>query len=79
MALIVELGRGHIDLEVSGRKVTVLAEISFTGQPDYVVYTKSIVRWADGKEVTDSEREEILSDLRASMTQSGLTIGMDNR
>jgi hypothetical protein len=72
--MIIEVARGHIDLEVNGRKVTVGGEGSHYGEPDFVVISKSIVHWADGSIITDNEREEIIRDLRESAKRRGLTI-----
>ncbi|WP_374202652.1 Imm74 family immunity protein [Amycolatopsis sp. GM8] len=75
--MIVGSTRGYIELDIDGRTVRVHGE-GFHGElVDYVLDRSSITHWNDGSEVTDSERESILDDLRASALQHGLTIEIE--
>lgn len=75
--VIIEITRGHIDLDVNGRRVRVHGEGFHHGPLDFLVIKSSITRWDDGGEVTESERESILYDLQSSAAERGLAIEIE--
>lgn len=72
--MIINMTRGHVDLDVEGRTIRLQGEGFHRGPIDFLVITAQIRRWDDGAEVTDSERATILEDLQASAAARGLVI-----
>jgi hypothetical protein len=75
--MIVGSTRGHIDLDIDGRKVRIHGEGFHSGPVDFVADKSSITHWDDGSVVSDGEHEIILDDLRASAAERGLTIEIE--
>lgn len=55
-------GRDEIVFEENGRKAVIYSELG--GDPDRVIYVSSIAKWEpphDSEELTDAQRDDILS------------------
>lgn len=74
-AVITEVGRGYVRLELDDRTATVSSEMFLPGHgsPDLIVYPNSW-RWEDGSPMSDEERQALWEDLTASAQQHNLTV-----
>jgi hypothetical protein len=71
--------RSSITLEVDGRPVVLDAEAFLRGHgsPDFVVYSSSMLTWADGSAINSGDKERILEELRRSAAEKGWTIEIE--
>lgn len=78
--MITFITRGHVDLELDGKTVTIQGEALFRTGPDttdFVAYRNSITHWNDGMPVTESDEAAIIRDLIQSGKDRGLIIEVD--
>ena len=73
--------RGRIEAEINGRRISIQGEgyrpKPGSGDPDFVVFTPSITRWADGSAVTEQDLATILDDLRACASAKGIVLDFE--
>jgi immunity protein 74 of polymorphic toxin system len=78
--VIVFITRGHIDLEVAGRAISVQGEALFRSQEnstDFVVYKSMIKNWGDGGVVSDADLAVIIDDLCESAMERGIVLDFE--
>ena len=64
--MITGMTRGHVDLDIDGRTIRLQGEGYHHGPVLFDVYLSAHLRWNDGTEVTDDDREIIIADLKSS-------------
>jgi len=79
--MILEITRGHIRMEIEGKKITILGEAYFrgSGSPDFVVYSNSIRNWdaPDSGYIDKYTKEKIIRELYKSMKEKNMTIEIE--
>jgi hypothetical protein len=75
--MIVRMTRGHVDLDVAGRRVTVQGEAYRGDPPTFVAYRNTLTAWQDGTPLTPEERDTVLADLRAALADRGMALELE--
>ncbi len=75
--MIVRMTRGHVELDLAGRHVTVQGEAYRGDPPTFVAYRGMLTAWQDGTPLTDEERETVLAELRAALADRGMTLDIE--
>jgi Immunity protein 74 len=80
--VIIEVTRGHITVEISGRRVTVPGEMFFpdNDRMGFVVYSDRIRNWDAPDDViamTDEERRMVIDDIRVVFKKGGHVLDIE--
>jgi hypothetical protein len=75
--VIVGMTRGHVDLDLDGRLVTIQGEAYRSNPPLVVAYSNTLTTWHDGTPLTEPERDTILAALRTALSESGMNLEVE--
>jgi hypothetical protein len=79
--MIIEIQRGHVVLEVGGKRITIEGEAYFRGfgSPDFVAYKNSIHQWdpPDRGFLRPDEVEGVIETLREDFRKREMTLEIE--
>jgi hypothetical protein len=80
--MIVNITRGHIDIEIEGKKARIYGEAYLPGHgsPDFVLYSNSFERWDpphDAESLDGEKRRSVIDRAVEEMRASGMTVEVE--
>lgn len=79
---VIEVARGHLQLRVGARRLTIRGEALRRGHgsPDFVLYQNSIGKWDapnDNEEISSDQKEQILRHLRDEFLRRSMVLEIE--
>ena len=65
------VNRGLIIVRVNNKSMEVGGEVLLEHDPDFLIFARSVTRWADGTPITEEEKAALLDELVDAAAERG--------